>query len=183
MRQKLNQIQQPNNRTQVIEETGQSISHGLMKIDINNQLGCQYHEKCCVTNKTDCTSMRCTYRLDCTYCHPNEGSVDDINPVNRSIYLGCSGRSLHARLLDHLKDIRNGDTSNAMVKHFTNTHADQDWRNERPVRARKVKPHNHIMRRLIDEALRLEKNENLANSKGEWGRGGGLVRDHSTRTN
>ena len=154
-----------------------------MRIDINNTLGCQYQEKCCVTNKTDCTNMRCTYRLDCLYCHPREGRIGDINPIDRSIYLGCSGRSLHSRLLEHQSDVRSGDTSNAMVKHFNNKHMDRDWKKEVPIRARKVKPHNKIMRRLIDESLRLEKNRGLANSKGEWGRGGGLIRDHSMRTN
>ena len=86
-------------------------------------------------------------------------------------------------MTDHIKDIRGGDTSNAMVKHLTLVHPERNWRQEVPIRARKVKTHTSTLRRLIDESLRLERHTNLANSKGEWGRGGGLVRNHNKRTN
>ena len=43
--------------------------------------------------------------------------------------------------------------------------------------------HKSTLSRLVEEALRLEKGGNdLANSKGEFGRGGGLVRMHARRT-
>ena len=70
-----------------------------------------------------------------------------------------------------------------MVKHLANSHPDKPWRTEIPIRARVVKYHNNIMKRVVDESLRLEKHGGLANSKGEWGRGGGLVRQHTARTN
>ena len=136
MRHKLSQIQLKNNRTQVIEEAGKPVTYGLKRIDINNRLGCQHRYQCAGTNRTDCTNMWSTYRLDCTYCHPTEEPIDRINSVDRSIYLGCSGRSLHARLTGHIEDIRRGDKSNAMVKHYSAVHGDRDWRHEIPLRAR-----------------------------------------------
>ena len=128
--------------------------------------------------------MNISYRLDCKRCHPEPGDVNDINPVNRSIYLGCSGRSLHSRLQEHESDIVDADSTNAMVKHLKAAHPeDEEWRNEQPIRARVIKNHMSTLKRLIDESLRLEANPGLANSKSEWGRGGGLVRNHAKRTN
>ena len=183
IRDKLAKIQAPNNRTQVIEETGRPIHYGLKRMDINNTLGCQYIESCPVTERTDCSTMRTSYRLDCLYCHPTEDRIEDISPKDRSIYLGCSGRSMHSRMVDHMKDMKAGDMSNAMVKHMDNVHPNMNWREDMPIRARRIKSHITTLRRLIDESLRLEQYKGLANSKGEWGRGGGLVGDHSTRTN
>ena len=70
-----------------------------------------------------------------------------------------------------------------MVKHFVNHHADKPWKVEIPVRATGIKYHTNIMKRVVDESLRLERHTGLANSKGEWGRGGGLIRNHTARTN
>ena len=179
----MNNIQVLNNRTQVIEKTGEPIYQGLKRMDTHNSLGCQYLDTCLATENTKCLTMRTTYRLDCIYCHPNEGSLAEICPQERSIYLGCSGRSLHSRMVGHIKDIKAGDMSNATVKHLTHIHPDRNWRQEVPVRARRVKTHTTTLRRLIDESLRLEKHQGLANSKGEWGRGGGLVRKHSVSRN
>ena len=106
-----------------------------------------------------------------------------IEPNDRSIYLGCSGRSLHARLDDHIDDIKGGLNKNAMVKHFENKHQGYPWQLQVPIRVRAIRYHTSLLHRVIDESLRLEKNIGLANSKGEWGRGGGLVRNHSRRTN
>ena len=70
-----------------------------------------------------------------------------------------------------------------MVKHFENVHPEYPWQTEVPIRARVIKYHTSVLHRVIDESIRLERNTGLANSKGEWGRGGGLVRSHSRRTN
>ena len=182
LRDSLKKIQDKNNQTQVIEKAGIPIYSGLKVTDVNNKLGCQYVEECKATNKTDCTTMKLTYRLDCTYCHPEEDRVNSISPINRSIYVGCAGRSLHARTLDHVKDLKAGDQGNAIVKHMVAQHENRDWKSELPIRVRVVTGHSTTLRRLIDESLRLEKNQGLANSKGEWGRGGGLVRAHNKRT-
>ena len=70
-----------------------------------------------------------------------------------------------------------------MVKQFNNVHSDKDWRSDIPIRVRQIKSQLKTLRRFMDESLRLEKHGELANSKGEWGRGGGLVRHHTGRTN
>ena len=86
-------------------------------------------------------------------------------------------------MVDHRRDITNGKEKNAMVKHMINCHSNNSWKTDVPVRARPVKYHNKTLNRVIDECLRLEQNQGLANSKGEWGRGGGMVRSHSSKTN
>ena len=68
-----------------------------------------------------------------------------------------------------------------MTKHFQAIHPDvPDPQNHYTTEI--LANHRTVLRRLIDESLRIEKDKNLANSKGEWGRGGGLVRLHSKRT-
>ena len=65
--------------------------------------------------------------------------VDDIIMVLSKIVnkrfektLGCSGRSLHARLDDHIDDITASLEKNAMVKHFENVHPEYPWQTEVP---------------------------------------------------
>ena len=183
IRKKLREIQNPDSRTKVIEAAGLPITSGLFKSDPNAHQGCPYLDKCVASAKTDCTRNYSTYRLDCGLCHPDEGQVHNINPVNRSIYVGTTGRSLHSRLDDHMDDIKGGLAKNAMVKHLQAIHPEYPWRTEIPVRARTMKYLTKTLTRTIDECLRLEHNTGLANSKGEWGRGGGMVRSHNTRTN
>ena len=97
--------------------------------------------------------------------------------------MGCTGCSLHVRLQGHMKDLKAANKKNAMVKHFQTVHPNHQWRTGEFVRARVVTKHCNVLTRFIDESLRLEKYQGLANSRGEWGRGGGLIRDHSVRTN
>ena len=86
-------------------------------------------------------------------------------------------------MMKHARDQKNSNNKNAMVKHLKAIHEDEDWRHEQSVRARIIKSHPNTLVRLVDESLRLEAHPGLANSKGEWGRGGGLVRNHTKRTN
>ena len=120
--------------------------------------------------------MNVTYRLDCTTCIPNTEHDN-----TRNIYLGCTGRNLHIRLIEHSKDKNSQDKKNAMSKHMAAIHPDVPVI-QHGVTANIVARHRSTLSRLVDESLRLEKETNLANSKGEFGRGGGLVRMHAAKT-
>ena len=125
--------------------------------------------------------MNTTYRLVCTLCDPS--TVNNPDPELRQVYLGCTGHSLHKRLGEHSRDVSNGDLKNAMSKHMEAIHGNETINEpETKISAKIVTSHNGTLVRLVDESLRLLKGVGLANSKGEWGRGGGLVRSHNART-
>ena len=94
----------------------------------------------------------------------------------RGQYVECSGRTLHKRSKEHEDDIRDGRLKNAVAKHYHNNHPDAVTR-EDIIDVELITHHKNTLTRFIDESLRLEaEGDTLANSKGEWGRGGGLVR-------
>ena len=86
---------------------------------------------------------------------------------------------MHCRSLEHAKEIANDDPNktdtNAMAKHFA-IHHPQERKNNQIISVKLLARHQNTLTRLIDEGVRLEKETDLANSKGEWGRGGGIVR-------
>ena len=96
------------------------------------------------------------------------------------MYIGCSGKSLHNRTMEHQVKIRGGNETNAMAKHMVANHPELQP-GDRQITAKILKTSSTTMERFIDEALRLESGSNLANSKREWGCGG-LVRLEATRT-
>ena len=154
--------------TKVIEATGHPVTVGLQKRDPFRKPECPYIKACQTDNNTDCTSMNVTYRLDCQHC-PEENQ-------NRSVYIGCTGKSLHNRVGEHMAKIsgKTKKVDNAMAKHMAIHHKDIP-KGDREVKATIVAKHNSTLGRFVDEAVRLTSVGNLANSKGEWGCGG-LVR-------
>ena len=154
--------------------TGKTITSGLKIKDPFRKPGCPYKNNCSVENNTDCLKMNITYQLDCQECN--------INPAggSRSVYIGCTGKSLHNRTMEHLLKIKGGKETNAMAKHMMTNHPGLQP-GERKITAKILKTSSTTMERFVDEAIRLESGTNLANSKSEWGCGG-LVRLESTRT-
>ena len=161
-------------RTKIIETAGKPNSSGMKKKDPFRKPGCPYRNNCSAENNTNCLQMNVTYQLDCQECNINpEGG-------SRSIYIGCTGKSLHNRTMEHLMKIRGGKQTNAMAKHMMTNHPELQP-GERKITAKILKTSSTTMERFVDEALRLESGTNLANSKSEWGCGG-LVRLEATRT-
>ena len=121
--------------------------------------------------------MNTTYQVTCTLCGPQE--ITDL----RGRYLGCTGRTIHVRALEHKKAANKMNTKNAMGKHYKNHHHDVAEKTTNPIAVKIIATHKSVLDRLVDESLRLEKEPLLANSRGEWGRGGGLIRltAHSTQ--
>ena len=120
-------------------------------------------------------TMNTTYQIRCNLCPDDQEEL-------RSNYIGCTGRSLHCRSNEHKRAIEKGNKKNAMAKHFNNHHPN-NRKDEGIITTKILAKHHSTLTRVIDEGLRLIGNQNLANSKGEWGRGGGLVRlvAHSTQ--
>ena len=115
--------------------------------------------------------MNVTYKVTCKLC-PDQEAADN----TRGIYLGCTGRSLHVRALEHEDDARDDKQKNAISKHIYINHPEANLASPDLMEVVIVASHRQTLTRVIDEGIRLEQNKNLANSKGEWGRGGGLVR-------
>ena len=172
LRKKLRTIQRPEEgQTQVIEKSGQLISAGLRKEFPHKIPGCEREQKCSVNHKFNCSDMNVTYMATCKLC-PDKETAE----TTRGVYLGCTGRSLHVRALEHEDDARDNKQKNAISKHIYINHPEADLTTENIMEATVVASHPSTLTRVIDEGIRLEHNSNLANSKGEWGRGGGLVR-------
>ena len=89
---------------------------------------------------------------------------------------------MHKRMEEHKDKVRNRNQKNAMAKHMEACHSDVP-NPEEHIAAQAIVVHSNVLKRVVDEALRLENDPSLANGKSEWGRGGGLVRLHSQRTN
>ena len=55
--------------------------------------------------------MNTTYRITCQICkatvEEEDAEADSMTSL-RDKYLGCTGRSLHARMSEHTDDIKNG---------------------------------------------------------------------------
>ena len=172
MRNKLKTIQKPEEgQTQVIERSGRSMMSGLRKEFPHKLPGCDRQVKCSVDPKYNCSAMNVTYKVTCKLC-PDNDTADN----TRGVYLGCTGRSVHVRALEHEDDARDDKQKNAISKHIYNNHPDADLTTPDLMKVTVVASHTKTLTRVIDEGIRLEHNSNLANSKGEWGRGGGLVR-------
>ena len=94
----------------------------------------------------------------------------------RHVYVGSTGKSIHARGLDHAKAVSSKQpekSSNSMAKHMVSHHGQNVG-----FTAKVVSRNNSCLTRLIDESIRIETEDNrigLANSKSEWG-AGALVR-------
>ena len=167
IKKKLKQIQNDDQKTLVIESTGRPATSGLRKLDPFDSGTCPYNIKCLSDDKTKCSTMNTTYQLTCTLCQPEQNILPE--PGSRHIYKGCSGRSLHKRLTEHQDDVRTNNHKNAMSKHMTACHKDIE-NPEMHMTAKILSVHNSVLHRVVDECHRLENDQSLANSKGEWGR-------------
>ena len=117
--------------------------------------------------KYDCMETNSIYRITCKHC-PAQGD-------HQQLYIGQSGRSMHARQSEHASGITRGCMSCPLVRHAKDSHRDQnqltplDFKMERVMRAK------DNMGRLIGEGETIAKHEeqgsNLWNSKAEYGKG------------
>ena len=123
-----------------------------------------------VDGKYDCMDTGCVYRVNCELCKDADTSGD---LRDHGLYIGQSGRSLHARQLDHSRGISSNKDTCPMVRHFKDQHRDlkPELNHFKMTRIMKSKDN---MSRLLGEAeniqLEMKKGTKLWNSKAEFGK-------------
>lgn len=172
--------------TLVIEAGGQSILSGLTRKDPFRQEGCKYQEKCLIAEGSDCSRTATCYVSTCHTCQQKADSLrelakntsDDAEKKRlvseamktEAIYIGMTGRSLHARSVEHARAISSKSKKNALSKHQARHHQNT----EHNITIKPVTAHTSVLTRTVTEALLIDsasRREGLMNSKSEWGRG------------
>ena len=159
--------------TMVLEDGGIPIYSGLRRDPFKTQ-GCQYGQdrECIVEGKQDCSKMGVTYTVECNECikpSPTRRSSVIAGRRRASKYIGNTGRSCHARGLEHSKAVKSHNKKNPLVKHMIECHEGTN-----PGFCMKILDgHKTNLSRLVSEGLMISKEEPeaLMNSKSEWGRG------------
>ena len=102
--------------TKFVELGGKPVTTGLSgSVKFTANSGCIFPRKCNIDPEFDCRVARSVYCVECMDC-----SVDPTK--QKTVYYGTSGRQMHLRQLEHLKDIQNRRRSNALFKHASNEH-------------------------------------------------------------
>lgn len=68
----------------------------------------------------------------------------------------------------HQKAANRMNTKNAMGKHYKNHHQEVAKQTANPIAVKIISTHKTVLDRLVDESLRLEREPQLAYSRGEW---------------
>ena len=166
--------------TMVVECSGQNVTNRLYKSNPFKSKGCLHKVKCPVNNNQDCRQMALTYQVTCKLCKDiGENEVT----TKRGRYIGCTGRTGHKRGSEHMEAATKMTQSYAIGKHYKQHHQLVAKSTQDPIEMKIISVHKTVLEKLIDEGIRLEKAPHLANSKSEWGRGGGLIRLTATSTN
>ena len=120
MRQKTSDSRGPDGgRTKIVEMGGTPIPFIFPNKDfLTGSPGCQYPEKCFISQDQDCRATRGIYRILCKTCENRDGK--------KYIYIGTSGFSIHKRMLEHLKCAEAKNVSNALGKHVTLNHQNEN---------------------------------------------------------
>ena len=140
-----------------------------MKEFLTGTKGCQYAQKCYITDTQDCRVTRGIYRIICHTCQERDGK--------RFVYVGTSGFSVHKRMQEHMQCVRSQQISNALAKHVELFHTNDNAEFVTEVIKGNIK---YNLERFIYEAVEIEAIRNdpdiyTMNSRSEWG-GKGLPR-------
>ena len=169
LRQEIGGIMGPDRgKTKVIERGGVPITAGLIKDDPFPKETCQFGETCLVGPKCQLTS--CCYMITCKLCDPG-----DVEPRERSRYIGQSGTTLHKRMKSHLQGIKG---KGVLAKHLQENHRDTPPPDDPSSMfiMKPIKSSRTVVDRLVREGIYIQGMESrsqgvLMNSRSEWGRG------------
>ena len=143
-----------------------SITAGLSaNQNFGGQKGCHMGNlKCLVDQDTDCRITRSVYKTLCLICQEAPNLKD-------ALYIGTSARTLHSRQLEHLRQINNGTTSNALSNHQMSSNPGAIPRFGTKVIQGGVRfnVEGFIRERVEIENFKNDQNFNLFNQKSEWG--------------
>ena len=107
-------------KTLVVEKGGVSLTSGISVSDPFKPLECRWKEDCLVDKEQDCMTEQVTYKIDCITCISSNNPPDSNNTPQ--IYIGQSGRSIHSRMSDHLRGVKNGKSDCPLYKHQLEKH-------------------------------------------------------------
>ena len=153
--------------TKFVELGGKPVTTGLSGSDkFTANSGCFFQNKCNIDPEKDCRVTRSVYSVECTNCTQDPTKV-------QTLYYGTSGRALHLRQVEHLKDIEHCRRSNALYKHAANEHNGNAVFRSKPI----IGGFKYNVDRFIYESLKIQEgncNDNLhiLNSRSEWGHRG-----------
>ena len=148
-----------------VEMGGMPVTAGLMSKDPFKPDRCRFDDnKCLVDQDKDCMTQNSVYRITC-----QEPECLD-RTDRKNIYLGQTGRSLHARALDHRTGLARHDPKCPLTKHSDDYHAnsqDMPQFKMEPVRTCKGN-----IQRLLTESQWISKYDpdRIMNSKLEYSR-------------
>jgi hypothetical protein len=93
---------------------------------------------------------------------------------NMPNYIGITGRTMHARQMEHSRAVHAGDTKNAMAKHVKEAPANT----EHKFTMRMISKHRSNLEKAVTEGILLEKQDKyfIMNKKSECGKKRGVVR-------
>ena len=157
--------------TKFVEMGGLPISLTFpMKEYLTGTKGCQYSEKCLISQDQDCRVVRAIYRIICKTCEARDGQ--------KFVYIGTTGFSIHKRMMEHINCARTKNVKNALGKHSALHHEGEvSVEFETEILQGGMK---YNLERFILEAIEIEEGRNnpaytIMNSRSEWG-GRGLPR-------
>ena len=168
MKEKLKGIKGPEGgETKVVEQGGATILSGVQKRDPFRKPACRWLEDCMVNHgKTDCMETGCIYKISCNRC-------SEVVKESKEMYLGQSGRSLHARQQEHAQGLTNSKITCPLVRHNRDTHTGVQL-TLKDFTMDKVMSTKDNMTRMIGEGQTISDAEEggckLWNSKGEFGK-------------
>ena len=152
-------------KTMVLEMGGMPITAGIMKNDPFKPSTCRFgNANCLVDNANDCMSSNAVYKITC-----QEPSCLDKSNM-KSLYIGQTGRSLHARAKEHASGLTNNDPKCPLTKHANKFHDDMP---DRPnYKMEPIRRCRGNVERLLTESQWIGRHDdaNLMNSKMEYGR-------------
>ena len=114
----------------------------------------------------DCKAQNLVYESVCTLCNPSSRQ-EDAKAGRSGVYFGETSRTIHERALEHLKDATSFSQKSHQVKHWMNSHQDEDA--QPAFRIKTVRRYRDCLSRQIGEALRIYySKDQLLNSKSEY---------------
>ena len=125
----------------------------------------------------DCKSRNIMYESKCKLCNPPtnpQEEDEDVHPSGRppipreGIYIGESSRSIHERVVEHVRDAKTFSTKSHIVKHWMTSHPSLPSPPEMEFSV--TGRFKDCLSRQISEALKINNSPDiLLNSKGEYG--------------
>lgn len=156
-----NQTNVDGGATLVIEDGGRSILAGLQRRDPHKPQGCPYQQKCMIEDQGDCSASSVCYSCVCAPCMQKSESIKEAirntsDPETKArlnaelqkvqtTYIGTTGRSIHARAMEHAAAVRTKSTRSALAKHQVQHH-----RHDPPdIAIKMISKHRSVLNRLI----------------------------------